>query len=174
LRALCARAAALQTDTQLIDAFSVEFAKLYANWCAVVKACPFSFVHQRYPVVAAGPTLPSVAEGVLRSAAVVEQTYGGLTANLWDDPFEWTLPETLTTQASLLMYLDEVEETRKRAFRSFLNDSDLLKGVSTPSGKVKNIASLLLETLSRAQHFQGQAALTAELLSAQNTSGFIT
>ena len=29
------------------------------------------------------------------SAGTIEQTFGGITANLWDDPFEWTLPETL-------------------------------------------------------------------------------
>jgi hypothetical protein len=33
----------------------------------------------------------SCGEQVLRSAAIVEQSFGGLTANLWDDPFEWTL-----------------------------------------------------------------------------------
>jgi hypothetical protein len=33
---------------------------------------------------------------ILRSAAAIEQMCGGLTANLWDDPFEWTLPETLS------------------------------------------------------------------------------
>jgi hypothetical protein len=47
----------------------------------------------------------SVGEQILRSAAVIEQTFGGLTANLWDDPFEWTLPETLATPESIVAYL---------------------------------------------------------------------
>ena len=55
----------------------------------------------------------SCGEQVLRSAAIVEQTFGGLTANLWDDPFEWTLPETLSTSAKVIEYLNEVEATRQ-------------------------------------------------------------
>ena len=47
----------------------------------------------------------SVGEQILRSAAVIEQTLGGLTANLWDDPFEWTLPETLSTPELIVEHL---------------------------------------------------------------------
>ena len=90
-------------------------------------------------------------ENLVRSAAVIEQMCGGLTANLWDDPFEWTLPENLTTAEKVLEYFDEVEATRQRGFELFKNDEDLMKEVMTPSGKM-HLASLLLDTLVRARH----------------------
>ena len=49
---------------------------------------------------------------LLRSAAAVEQTFGGITTRLWDDPFEWTLPEKLSSTDLLIGYLNEVEQTR--------------------------------------------------------------
>src|SRR5690242_3650361 len=56
----------------------------------------------------------SCGECILRSAAAVEQTFDGLTTRMWDDPFEWTLPEKLSTRDAILQYLDEVEGTRKK------------------------------------------------------------
>src|SRR2546430_17570968 len=79
----------------------------------------------------------SFGEQVLRSAAGVEQSFGGLTANLWDDPFEWTLPENLDKPAKVLEYLREVEETRQRGFKTFKSDEDLAKQIMTPSGPVE-------------------------------------
>src|SRR5688572_3861716 len=65
------------------------------------------------PPAAIGSIEPfSCGEFLARSAAEVEGTFGGLTTRLWDDPYEWTLPEKLTTVDSLLEYLDEVEVTR--------------------------------------------------------------
>src|SRR5678815_3241034 len=58
----------------------------------------------------------SCGEVLLRSAAAVEQTSGGITTRLWDDPFEWTLPEKLVTPELVLDYMDEVESTRTTAF----------------------------------------------------------
>jgi hypothetical protein len=87
---------------------------------------------------------------------VVEQTFGGITANLWDDPFEWTLPENLTTPERLLEYFDEVAATRQRGFELFKDDGDLMKEVMTPSGRMQ-LASLLLDTLVRARNHQLRA-----------------
>src|SRR4029453_18276189 len=81
-----------------------------------------------------GVSLPSIGESILRSAAVVEQAFGGLTSNLWDDPFEWTLPETLTTRERILEYLCEVDATRKRAFSSFASHAELTRHIAAPSG----------------------------------------
>jgi hypothetical protein len=161
------------TDRILIESFEAEFAKLYSCWYSLIEACPSRIIYKQSSDLVQGFTLSSVGESVLRSAAAVEQACGGITANLWDDGYEWTLPETLSTQERILEYLDEVDATRKRAFGSFLSDADLLKVITTPSGKAQTLASLLLETLSRACQSQGQASLTAEILSAQNDSGFI-
>lgn len=99
-------------------------------------------------------------ELLLRSAAAIEQTFGGLTANLWDDPFEWTLPETLSTPESIVEYLSEVDSTRQRFFGSIEGDSALSKFVAVPSGEPKPLIELLLETLVRASDYRGRAQNT--------------
>ncbi len=100
----------------------------------------------------------SVGEQILRSAAVIEQTFGGLTADLWDDPFEWTLPETLSTPESIIEYLSEVDASRQRAFSSIDSDQALGRYIAVPSGDPKTLIELLLETLVRASDFRGRAA----------------
>ena len=97
------------------------------------------------------------SEHLLRSAAVIEQTFGGLTANLWDDPFEWTLPETLSSAELIIEYLSEVDQARQRAFNSILDDGDLCKYISVPSGEPRMLIRLLLETLVKAADFRGRA-----------------
>jgi len=95
---------------------------------------------------------------LVRSARAVEQTFGGINASLWDDPFEWTLPEFLATPEKMRQYFDEVEGTRQRGFKLIKTDDDLLKEVMTPAGPMK-LASLLLDTLVRARHHQLSARL---------------
>lgn len=109
----------------------------------------------------------SCGEQILRSAAVIEQSFGGLTANLWDDPFEWTLPETLNTPARVLEYLNEVEATRADAFAAFKSDDDLVRGIMAPSGAIQ-LLPFLLDTLQRARHHQQRAFAVAQALANQN------
>jgi len=113
--------------------------------------------------------LHSCGEHTLRSAAIVEQTFGGVTTNLWDDPFEWTLPETLPTPDRVSGYLDEVETTRKLGFQLFKSDMDLVKEIMALSGPTQ-LFPLLLDTLARAAHHQGRAWATFEILRAAKTS----
>ena len=82
-------------------------------------------------------------QNILRSAAAIEQMCGGLTANLWDDPFEWTLPETLSNADRVVEYLGEVDLARERALNS-INDSALTKYISVPSGEERVLISVLL------------------------------
>jgi hypothetical protein len=105
---------------------------------------------------------------LLRSAAVVEQTCGGLTANLWDDPFEWTLPETLSSTDRIIEYLSEVDVARQRAFNSIRNDSALTRYISAPAGE-QLLVNLLLETLVKASDYRGRAAASSKLLSGEGT-----
>ncbi len=105
----------------------------------------------------------SVGERLMRSAAIVEQSFGGLMANLWDDPYEWTLPETLNTPAKVIEYLDEVETTRRQAFDAFKTDGDLSKEIMTPGGAIQ-LRQFLLDTLRRARHHQQRARAIFELL----------
>jgi hypothetical protein len=105
---------------------------------------------------------------LLRSAAVVEQTCGGLTANLWDDPFEWTLPETLSSTDRIIEYLSEVDLTRQRAFNSIRDDSALTRYISAPAGE-QLLVNLLLATLVKASDYRGRAVASSKLLSGEGT-----
>ena len=105
---------------------------------------------------------------LLRSAAVVEQMCGGLTANLWDDPFEWTLPETLSSTDRIIEYLSEVDLARQRAFNSIRDDSALTKYISAPAGE-QLLVNLLLETLVKACDYRGRALASSKLLSGEGT-----
>ena len=136
----------------LISWFDREFARLEHAWRELILATDDVGLYQ-----IDNQQNPSVGEQVLKSARIVEQTFGGITANLWDDPFEWTLPETLSTSQKLLAYLGEVENARRRGFALFQSDQDLLKTIMTPAGPTP-VMSLLLDTLVRARHHQLNAA----------------
>jgi|SRR5882724_2544614 len=157
-------AAKSQTHTErtLIERLSQEFAHLYSQWCSLVNRCPEDSIY-REGRTSDGVVLAAVGEMVLRSAAVVEQTCGGLTANLWDDPFEWTLPETLVTRASIVAYLEEVEATRKRAFLSFRSDEDLSRMIALPSGQMCSLSEILEQSLTKAARFYSTALSTAKI-----------
>src|SRR6266542_1162687 len=156
-----------KTEKRTIEALDAVFALLHQNSCALIQeVTPRNLYRVPGATVPAGQVaVASVGESILRSAAAVEQTFGGLSANLWDDPFEWTLPEMLATGERIIEYLAEVEETRRRAFAPFSNDTDLLKEVFVPSGKTKFLISLLLETMVRASEYQGRAIATLKMLS---------
>src|SRR4051794_19117717 len=98
----------------------------------------------------------SCGEYLLRSAAKVEMTFGGITTRLWDDPFEWTLPEKLSTHAAILQYMDEVEATRQRGFAFFTSDADLHREIPAPE-KLTPLPDILVEAISQAAHLQGRA-----------------
>jgi len=139
------------TDRIIIAAFEVEFAHLHAQARELIEGTGNALLYCN------SDAATSVGENVLRGAAVIEQTFGGITANLWDDPFEWTLPETLSTTDRIIEYLAEVEKTRLQAFNSFAADSDLLKEIVLPSGLATPLIAVLTNTLARAAEFQGRA-----------------
>jgi hypothetical protein len=112
------------------------------------------------------PAIFSCGEYLLRSAAMVEKTFGGITTRLWDDPFEWTLPEKLGTTLAVLQYLDEVEATRRNGFSFFASDADLTREMPAPD-KLRTIHDILLDTLVTASHFQGRAFAVFQMISAE-------
>lgn len=138
----------------VIESFDTEFERLHARSCRLIENTPQAKLYGDLEATVSA----SVGVLVLRSAGVVEQTCGGIASNLWDDPFEWTLPETLSSSARVIEYLGEVEETRKHAFACIAGDGDLLKKIATPSGEMRPLIGLLLETLVQALQFQGRAA----------------
>jgi hypothetical protein len=157
---------------EIVASLDREFARLHSLSLVIIQSTPATLLYD-VPSPPSIATLHSVGENVLRSAAAVEQTFGGITANLWDDPFEWTLPEYLTTPAKITEHLDEVEATRKRAFSSFSDDACLLKNIATPIDERRPLIELLLATLVRASGYQGQAVATLRILSGISPPGFI-
>ena len=131
--------------------FDQQFKRLEAEWRDTLAELDESNLYSETQ-----QQLSPAAEQILRSARIVEQVSGGITANLWDDPFEWTLPETLRTKDKLIGYLDEVRAARESAFQLFKADADLLKTVMAPGGPTQ-LMSLLLDALVRAAYHQLQA-----------------
>jgi hypothetical protein len=150
---------------KLIADLDRQFLQLHQESREMIHAVPPELLYYRPPNELNSPA-QSCGEQILRSAAVVEQTFGGLTTNLWDDPFEWTLPETLSTPEKVSDYLNEVEATRKRGFELFQSDDDLLKEIMAPAGATQ-LRPLLLDTLVRARHYLGSAQATFDRVRAE-------
>ena len=150
---------------KLISSLDERFARLHARSQALIESVPEDKLYWQPRGWSGAFPVYSCGENILRSGAAVEQTFGAITANLWDDPFEWTLPESLLTPVSVAQYLNEVEATRQRGFSQFQSDEDLLKEIAIPSGEMRTLFSLLLETLERAAHHQGRAFATFRLFS---------
>ena len=149
----------------LISCLDRQFAELHRGHCELIRAISPELLYLRPPGSSSTFPLRSCGEYVLRSAATVEQTFGGITTNLWDDPFEWTLPESLPTPDKVAGYLAEVETTRRHGFELFRNDEDLLKEIMAPAGRTR-LLPLLLDTLARAAHHQGGARAMLEIVTA--------
>lgn len=149
----------------IISSFDEQFAHLAVRSKALIAAVPEEKLYWQPRQSSGAFPVYSCGEHILRSAAAVEQTFGGITTNLWDDPFEWTLPETLSTPQSIMEYLKEVEATRQRGFALFSSDENLRKEIAVPTGEMRLLSSLLMETLERAAHHQGRAFATFRLFS---------
>jgi hypothetical protein len=154
---------------KFIQGLDRQFSQLHRDAQKLIEAISPEMLYKQPPGKSNSLPLYSGGEHILRGAAIVEQTFGGITTNLWDDPFEWTLPETLTTPEKVAGYLDEVEATRKHGFEYFKSDADLLMEIMAPSGPTQ-LLPLLLDTLTRAAHHQGQARATFEILQAAKQS----
>ena len=135
----------------LITWFDREFSRLEDDWRSSIARLDEATLYRE-----SEQQLCPGAEQILRSARIVEQVSGGITAKLWDDPYEWTLPETLRTKDKLIAYVDEVRAARLRAFEFFKDDGDLLKMAMAPSGPMQ-LQALLLDAMVRARHHQSLA-----------------
>ncbi len=79
----------ISAGREVVIALEGSFAGLLAGLTAFVQSLPAELLYRNpNPAVL---TVATVGENVLKCAAILEQVFGGLTANLWDDPFEWTL-----------------------------------------------------------------------------------
>lgn len=124
-------------EKMLIESLEGEFARLHAQLCSTV-------------LDASPDQLDISRKRIQRSAATLERTFGGITANMWDDPFEWTLPETLSSREKIIEYLTEVENLRRQAFARIREDSELEREIALPTGETSTLVALLRETLDKA------------------------
>lgn len=146
---------------QSIESLDEQFADLHRQSVNLIRQLPADLLYRT-----SGDS-DRCAERLLRSAAVIEQAFGGLTANLWDDPFEWTLPETLSTPEKVIEYLEEVEATRRCAFEALRTDHDLSKEIMTPTGN-QQLSRFLLDTLQRARHHHQRASVIFDQLTSKH------
>jgi hypothetical protein len=149
----------------LLSNLNQAFLRLHNYSSTLIANVPEEMLYWRPKKIDGTISSNSCGELILRSAAIVEQTFGGITANLWDDAFEWTLPETLSTPSRIEEYLKEVEATRLRGFALIKSDNDLAKEVLIPSGELVPLFKLLLDTLLNATHYQGEAVTIFRLFS---------
>ena len=150
--------------TTIRESYDRQFAAIHERSTALIRMIPDDDLYRKPREFDRSMAMFSCGEYVLRSAAAVEQTANGITTRLWDDPFEWTLPEKLATGNDVIEYLSEVEKSRADAFRFFVSDNDLQKEIPAPQ-TLRTIFDLLLETISRAEHYQGRAFAVFQMLS---------
>jgi hypothetical protein len=148
----------------ILEEFNRRFEEIHRRSVFLIERLPANHLYRKPRELERSMAIFSCGEYILRSAAAVEQTAGGITTRLWDDPFEWTLPEKLADSGTVIDYLNEVENTRRAAFRFFESDEALKKQVQAPGG-LRSIFDLLLETLARSEHYQGRAFALAQVVS---------
>ncbi len=156
--------AAFRFMRTLIEIFDRKFADVHSRSLHILSMTGDENLYRRPRELPQTFAMFTVGEYLLRSAASVEQTFGGITTRLWDDPFEWTLPEKLNTKALVTEYLEEVEQTRQTGLAFLNSDEDLHKQMPAPK-EIKPIFEILLDTLVRAEHYQGRAAAVCQYFS---------
>jgi hypothetical protein len=152
-------------EREIVQQIDQEFAGLLKSLKDLASSVPINLLYRNPPAI-------SIGECLLRSAAAIEQTCGGLTSNLWDDPFEWTLPETLSNPDLVVDYLSEVDRLRQLAFNSIADDGTLTKYISAPAGE-RQLVNVLLKTLVEAGDYRGRAVATIKILSGEGAARFI-
>lgn len=153
---------------KMLTIFAAELATLDARGRDLIARIGAERMYERPSGSERLYAVASVGECVLRSAAIVEQTFLGITRRLWDDPFEWTLPEKLSTPELVTEYLDEVLETTRVGLSFLTSDADLQKEMPSPE-RLRTIFEILLDTVARAEHFQGKAAAILETIDTSQT-----
>jgi hypothetical protein len=154
----------MSTDREIVQLLDREFGSLIDSLKDLASSVPATLLYRNPPAV-------SIGENILRSAAAIEQTCGGIASNLWDDPFEWTLPETLSNGDLIVDYLSEVDGLRQRVFNSISDDGALTRYVATPTGE-QQLLGLLLQTLLQASDRRGRAVATIKILSGEGSARF--
>ena len=149
---------------QLIETLDAQFLRIHRRAVDFVVLVPPEKLYWQPREREALFPVNSCGEYILRSAAAVEQTFGGITTRLWDDPFEWTLPEKLHSVALITQYLDEVDRTRMEGIAFIATDESLSRSIPAPV-KIIPMSQVLVEALSRSEHYLGRAYAVFQMIS---------
>jgi len=153
----------------LIETIDAHLADLHSRQCYLIENTPDEQLFWT-PIPTADTLITlSVGGAILRSGAKIEQGFLGLTRRLWDDPFEWTLPEKLSSKTAILEYLDEVASSRNAGLAFLTSDAALSQRVPAPE-ELKPIFQALLTAISQAENFLGRGEAVLKLLSSQNSA----
>lgn len=140
----------------LINVLGRKYDELHHRSVELMNEIPPEFIFAKTPADNELMMKLTVGENIIRGAAFVEMTFGGITTRLWDDPFEWTLTEALRDRGKIIEYLLEVEATRKKGFDYFTADDDLAREIPAPR-EMRSLVEILVDTLARSEHYQGRA-----------------
>ena len=155
---------------ELIDTFEAKFHELSGESLALVETVEPQHLFRKPEKFANTLELFSCGEFILRSAGAVEQTFAGITSRQWDDSFEWTLPEYMTSPERIAVYLSEVVNITRRGFSFFQSDQDLLRVLPAPR-EMKPLVEILLDCYARAARFQGKAIAVSKLITGAEVTG---
>lgn len=106
----------------------------------------------------------AAVEGLVRGCGVLEQVMSGIMTRMWDDPFEWTLPEELNDKEKVSEYVKEVRLLVDKGFGFFTSDLELGKVIPSPSGAIA-LGQLLVDALATAEPLLNDASERIEGLS---------
>lgn len=148
----------------IIESFDRAFTSLHKRSTELIGKLPGDLLFRKPRDLKQTMAMFSCGEYILRSTAAVEQTFGGITTRLWDDPFEWTLPEELSSAERVIQYLDEVEAIRVQGMKFFRSDAKLMQQIPAPES-LRSIFDILLDTIARAEHYQGRAFAVFQMIS---------
>ncbi len=147
----------MRTIVQIIDD---QFEDIHRRGISLIQSFPSDALFTN-DEIGGSITGSSFGNAIVRSAAEVEKAIGGLTTRLWDDPFEWTLPEELKDRSGVVNYLSEVREARIKGMRFIASDEDLLKTSPAPT-IILPVFAVLLGSISKAEFMLGVAAAIAD------------
>lgn len=163
--------AALNFMSSILHSLDRLFRLSHADSMKLLESVAPEILYERSSGIGQKPyALSSVGECLIRSGAAVEQVIGGITTRLWDDPFEWTLPEQLNSVVRIAEYLSEVEIKRLDGFEYLSGDDDLSKTIPAPEN-MRTIFELLSDALVKSSHYRGRAFALCNVLSGRNLPG---
>jgi len=151
----------------LIEALDLQFVDINRRQRELLDKTPKDKLFWTPIATADSLILTSVGGAILRSGAMIEQAFLGLTRRLWDDPFEWTLPEKLSTKDAVAEYLGEVVAARTTGLTFLVSDADLTRQVPAPE-KLKTILAVLVESIARSENCLGRGETVYRLISDQH------